>query len=122
MEDIRKGLQTVVNKAWENAQFKSELVANPKGAIQSATGLNVPDEVKIVVNDQTDSETVYLNIPPKPDFDSMELTDEQLEQVAGGELIIAASILAGITASAMGATSVGVTVNEGRRKKGKKSW
>ena len=86
MNDIQKGLQTVVNKAWNDAQFKSELLANPKSTIQSATGLNVPEGIKIVVNDQTDAGTFYLNIPPKPNFDDIELTDEQLEKVAGGEV------------------------------------
>lgn len=40
----------------------------------------------MVVSDQTDPNMMYLYIPPKPDFDDMELTNEQLEQVAGGEL------------------------------------
>ena len=118
MEDIQKGLQTVINKAWEDAQFKSALVTNPKSAIHSATGLAVPDNVNIVVNDQTNEDIIYLNIPPKPDFDSMELTDEQLEQVAGGEVAFAILTLS-IAASAL---VIGTAVNNERRDRGKKNW
>ena len=123
MEDIQKGLQKVVNKAWDDAQFKSELVANPKAAIESATGLKVPESVNIVVNDQTDGDTVYLNIPAKPDYESMELTDEQLEQVAGGEFVVTilATILSGVTAAGT-FTTAAVSANEGRKHKGKKHW
>ena len=121
MEDIQKGLQTVVNKAWDDAQFKSELVANPRSAIQSATGLIVPEGVTIVVNDQTDGETIYLNIPPKPDYDSMELTDEQLEQVAGGEFVTL-TIMASVLVTMSAGITVGIPVDEKRKKKGKKSW
>ncbi len=119
MEEIKKGLQTVVNKAWDDAQFKSDLVSNPKSAIESATGLKVPEHVAIVVNDQTDEDTVFLNIPPKPNFDDMELTDEQLEQVAGGEV---GSII--ITGLALGSSLFlsGTMVNQKREKKGKKHW
>ena len=121
MENIQKGLQTVVNKAWDDAQFKSELIANPKSAIQSATGLSVPADIKIVVNDQTNEETVYLNIPPKPEFDNMELTDEQLEKVAGGEVFL---VTIGITVAATvgGGVSTGVGINDQNKKKGKKHW
>ncbi len=120
MEDIKKGLQTVVNKAWDDVQFKSELVADPKSAIEAATGLKVPTEVNIVVTDQTDEDTVFLNIPTKPNFEDMELTDEQLEQVAGGEIV--ASFVITVLAVGGSAAVSGGAVNQKRRNKGKKHW
>lgn len=76
----------VVEKAWEDAQFKSELVANPLEAIEKFTGkkLVIPQGQTLVVKDQTNESVVYLNIPRKIDTESLELTDEQLEMVAGG--------------------------------------
>lgn len=76
----------VVQKAWEDAQFKKELMSNPVQAMEKLTGqkLNLPQGQKLVVVDQTDETTVYLNIPRQVDVDALELTEEQLEQVAGG--------------------------------------
>ena len=75
----------VVQKAWEDADFKKELVANPVDAIEKLTGkkISLPDGKTLVVRDQTDESTVYINIPAKPEVDA-ELNEEQLEAVAGG--------------------------------------
>jgi hypothetical protein len=75
----------IVQKAWEDADFKKELVANPVAAIEKLTGkkLNLPEGKTLVVRDQTDESTVYINIPAKAEVDA-ELNEEQLEAVAGG--------------------------------------
>lgn len=76
----------IVQKAWEDAQFKADLTANPVAAIEQFTGqkLNLPGGKTLVVRDQTDGETVYINIPAKPNTEDVELNEEQLEVVAGG--------------------------------------
>ncbi len=38
----------------------------------------------MVVRDQTDESTVYINIPANADIDDIELNEEQLEAAAGG--------------------------------------
>jgi hypothetical protein len=75
----------IIQKAWEDAEFKKALIANPLEAIENLTGekLNLPEGKTLVVRDQTDDSTAYINIPAKPKMD-MELSDEQLEMVAGG--------------------------------------
>ncbi|CAD0008970.1 NHLP leader peptide family RiPP precursor [Flavobacterium chungangense] len=77
----------IVQKAWEDTEFKKELVANPVAAIEKLTGkkLNLPAGKTFVVRDQTDESAVYINIPaaPKKTQDT-QLSDEQLEAVAGG--------------------------------------
>ena len=75
----------VVQKAWEDAEFKAELVANPVDAIEKLTEkkISIPEGKKLVVRDQTDESTVFINIPAKPEVDA-ELNEEQLEAVAGG--------------------------------------
>lgn len=77
----------LVQKAWENAEFKKELIANPVAAIEKFTGkkLNLPAGKTIVVRDQTDDSVVYINIPAatKQPTDA-QLSEEQLESVAGG--------------------------------------
>jgi hypothetical protein len=77
----------IVQKAWEDATFKKELVANPVATIEKFTGkkVNLPEGKTIVVRDQTDESVAYINIPasPKKAVD-VELNEEQLEVVAGG--------------------------------------
>ena len=82
----QKQYAEIVQKAWEDAEFKKELLANPVEVIEKLTGkkLNLPKGKKVVVRDQTDESVVYINIPPKPVMD-MELNEEQLESVAGGK-------------------------------------
>jgi hypothetical protein len=82
----QKLFETIVVKAWEDAAFKQELISNPLDAIEKLTGtrLNIPAGKKFVVRDQTDASSIYINIPAKASMDDMELTEEQLEIVAGG--------------------------------------
>ncbi|UPQ75682.1 NHLP leader peptide family RiPP precursor [Chryseobacterium nepalense] len=76
----------IVQKAWENAEFKNELVNNPIEVIEKLTGkkLNLPEGKRIIVRDQTDESSLYINIPAKPNNDDIELNENQLEMVAGG--------------------------------------
>lgn len=77
----------IVQRAWEDAEFKKELVANPIAAIEKFIGtkLNLPEGKTLVVRDQTDESAVYINIPAaaKHSVDT-QLSEEQLEAVAGG--------------------------------------
>lgn len=79
-------IQTLVEKAWENAAFKDQLVKSPEATIQEFTNKNfsLPDNKRIVVEDQTNESVIYFNIPAEPNLDGLELTEEQLELVAGG--------------------------------------
>ncbi|MEC5171708.1 NHLP leader peptide family RiPP precursor [Chryseobacterium nepalense] len=76
----------IVQKAWDDAGFKNELVNNPIEAIEKLTGkkLNLPEGKRIIVRDQTDESSLYINIPAKPNNDDIELNENQLEMVAGG--------------------------------------
>lgn len=87
-------LGKLITKSWENPSFKEYLISNPKAAIEEIAGPNdnQNQELKIVVEDQTDTNFIYLNIPRKIDTSSIELTDEQLDHVAGGDLVIVAGI------------------------------
>ena len=79
-------LQTIITKAWEDKTFKEELIANPLEAIEKATGerIQLPKGKTLIVRDQTDESAVYINIPAEPNIEDMELSEEQLEVVAGG--------------------------------------
>ncbi|MCK8496022.1 NHLP leader peptide family RiPP precursor [Spirosoma sp. RP8] len=76
----------IVHKAWDDAQFKAELIANPVAAIEKLTGqkISLPQGKTLVVSNQTDASTVYINIPAKPNTEDVELNEDQLEAVSGG--------------------------------------
>lgn len=102
-QDAQLAMKSIISKCWEDDSFKQKLVNAPAQTIEAFTGkaINVPQGVKLIVNDQTDPSYVHINIPAKPNFDNLELTDEQLELVAGGELAFAAGMAIGIALVAL---------------------
>lgn len=88
----------LIRKAWESASFKEELISNPRVAISGFIGkedFKLNDDKELIVEDQTDESVIYLNIPQKPNLDNLELTDEELTLIAGGELAISGAAIAG---------------------------
>ncbi|WP_291150237.1 NHLP leader peptide family RiPP precursor [Flavobacterium sp. UBA7680] len=79
-------LRLVISKAWEDANFRKSLIADPIKAIENLTGAKIvlPEGKTLVVNDQTDKSKVYMNIPSEPNIEDIQLSEEQLEIIAGG--------------------------------------
>lgn len=79
-------IEAVISKAWEDANFRKELMGEPIKAIEKLTGVRVvlPEGKTLVITDQTDKSKIYVNIPTEPEVENMELSEEQLEAVAGG--------------------------------------
>jgi len=77
----------LVSKAHENNNFKTKLIKNPKDTIKEVMGqkLNFDDHVSVIVEDQMNTDIIYLNIPKKVDLNDFELTQDQLDAVSGGE-------------------------------------
>lgn len=86
----QKLIQTIVNEAWENEAFKQELISNPIKAIEKLTGemVQLPEGKQLVVRDQTDENTIHINIPQEQNLEDVELDEEQLEAVAGGRSLV----------------------------------
>lgn len=72
-------LGKVIARAWRDAAFKAKLLAEPHAALEEA-GVSVPAGVTISVVENTDK-LFHLVLPPKP---TSELSDEMLDNVAGG--------------------------------------
>ena len=90
------------NKSWEDRDFLSNLQTNPRNTIESFLNikLELKNEEKIVVENQTDNDKIYLNIPRKVDLNDFQLTDEELEIVAGG--IVGLTVLIAVELVAFG--------------------
>ncbi len=54
--------------------------------IEKLSGAKVvlPEGKELVVVDQTDKSKIYVNIPAEPEVENLELTEDQLEEIAGG--------------------------------------
>ena len=84
MSDLQMSSEELTKKliltAWSDSAFKKELIENPKAAIEKELNTKLPDDVNVKVV-EIDNKTLLLPIPVKPEG---ELTEEQLESVAGG--------------------------------------
>lgn len=76
-------------RAWSDEAFKQRLLADP-AAVLAEQGIAVPPGVEVRMHENT-ATVFHLTLPPAP---SDELSDEQLDGVAGG---LDASTIACIT-------------------------
>ena len=78
-------IREIIQKAWEDESFKKRLIESPVEAIESLTGqpLNLNGRT-LIVRDQTDPGSLYINIPAKEETQDAELTEDQLDYVSGG--------------------------------------
>ncbi|UKO95894.1 NHLP leader peptide family RiPP precursor [Nostoc sp. UHCC 0870] len=72
----------IATKAWQDPAFRQELLSNPRAVIARELGTTLPDNLQVHVCEENDN-NVYLVIPPVPSVEE-ELSEEALEQVAGG--------------------------------------
>ncbi|WP_420447306.1 NHLP leader peptide family RiPP precursor [Candidatus Palauibacter sp.] len=72
----------LIARAGEDADFRAQLMADPKGTVKQEFGIDVPDYINIQVH-ESDWNVLHLGLPPGPEAE-MELDEERLEAIAAG--------------------------------------
>lgn len=82
----------ILSKIWSDPDFNDRFRKNPKGILAEETALLIDEKIDLTVQWE-DEQNTYLVLPNLTAND--ELTDEELEMVAGGELFTVIGILIG---------------------------
>jgi hypothetical protein len=112
----RRDLETaLIEKCWKDPDFKKQVMSDPKGMLERHTGRKLPTQIKIFIH-QEDANTLHFSIPPAPS-NLTELSDDDLERVAGGTEFLVAVIagtaaVVGVLASGASA-SAAITIQKG---------
>jgi len=94
----------LVEKCWKDPEFKKQILADPKGMLERHIGKQLPGDLKIFIHEEN-AETLHFSLPPAP-TNATELSDEDLEKVAGGtEVLVVLSV--GFAAAVSFAGAVG---------------
>jgi hypothetical protein len=72
----------IVKRCWENEAFRKELIANPAGAFAKYLKIPAANLPKIVIYEEP-AGSWHIVVPSRP-ADADELSDQDLERVAGG--------------------------------------
>ena len=70
--------ETVLTRAGEDEEFRARLLADPREAIEEATGAPIPDVFTVEVHAES-ATTFHLVLPP-----TARLTEEEMAQVFAG--------------------------------------
>ena len=74
----------LVQRSLEEDAFRRRLLSDPKAAVEEELGTQLPEDVRVVAVEET-AETIYLVLPSaSPVGEGVELSDRDLEAVAGG--------------------------------------
>src|SRR5215207_1214808 len=69
----------LIEKSVEDDAFRQRLIEDPKGAVEQELGTRLPEEVRVVVVEET-QDTIYLVLPATPmaGDEGVELSDREL--------------------------------------------
>ena len=75
----------LVEKSLQDEEFCQRLLENPKAAVEDELGTRLPEDVRMVAVEET-ADTAYLVLPfvSTEAQETGELSDQDLEAVAGG--------------------------------------
>ena len=59
-------LTDIIRRAWRDAEFKRQLLADPRAVLERELGVALPAGVQVYIHEQTPAE-VHLILPPPPE-------------------------------------------------------
>jgi hypothetical protein len=74
--------QELIVRALKDETYRQHLKNNPKAALEEASGQSLPETLNVTVLEESAS-NLYIVLPP-PLPEGSEMSDEQLDAVAGG--------------------------------------
>jgi hypothetical protein len=78
--------RSLIEKSLEDESFRQRLLADPKAAVEEELATRLPEEVQVMAVEET-QDTIYLVLPSaSPLGEGGELSDRDLEAVAGGDV------------------------------------
>ena len=104
----------IVKRCWEDEEFRKEFTADPAGAFVKYLQVPAASLPKIVVHEETTG-SWHIVLPAKPPHID-ELTEQDLERVAGGTtpaITIASALITISTASGAVLASAAVSIDRG---------
>ncbi|MBQ72695.1 MAG: NHLP leader peptide family natural product precursor, partial [Planctomycetaceae bacterium] len=81
MTDQKNALAQLFAKCWKDEALKARFMADPK-AVLKEHGMPVPDSMDVKVVENAD-DCVHITLPAPP-AESMDLSDDELSNAAGG--------------------------------------
>jgi hypothetical protein len=73
----------IVALAWQDDDFRRKFVADPKGQFEERLRIKLPPSLTMTVHEEAE-DSLHFVIPAKPRSNVAELSDEDLEKIAGG--------------------------------------
>lgn len=84
MDQARQSIEAhVLERAARDPQFRDRLKQDPRGTVSREFGVEIPQDISVEVVEEAPT-TAYLVLPPAPSQPGQEVSDQDLEAVAGG--------------------------------------
>lgn len=83
--NARRGASELIQRSMQDEDLRRRLLEYRKSTVEQERGAKLPEGIEVQVIEET-PETIYLVLPPKAETsqDGGELSDRELEAVAGG--------------------------------------